>query len=237
MPVREELWICWGVCNTLGARRREGGDMKAWAWVAVLSILGALAYGESLGDVAKRERERREKKKQQGTATETKVIHDEDLGAPPGKDSKGTFNPATGFATGRGSAGASEPSKSATPLPPSTSSSSDSSSITEVDVRRSGARQRLESSYAAIAGTAWSLVQAVAQYAGCGEIPSRRCQSLVATIESLAMSVGASMEDAEEAARQGWLNPGEVRAVRQRYGMDDSFWDKLVSVVHQYRRR
>jgi len=45
------------------------------------------------------------------------------------------------------------------------------------------------------------------------------------------------MEEAEEAARQGWLNPGEVRAVRQRYGMDDSFWDQLVSMVRQYRRR
>jgi hypothetical protein len=207
--------------------------MKAWAWVAVLSILGSLAYAESLGDVAKRERERREKKKQQGTATETKVIHDEDLAAAPGKDSKGTFNPATGFATGRGSAGESEPSKSSAP----SSSSSGNGDITEVDVRRAGARQRLESSYASIAGTAWSLVQAVREYAGCGKIPSRRCLSLAATVESLAMSVGASMEDAEEAARQGWLNPGEVRAVRQRYGMDDSFWDKLVSAVHQYRHR
>ena len=80
-------------------------------------------------------------------------------------------------------------------------------------------------------------MQAVREYAGCGEIPSGRCLSLATTIERLAISVGASMEDAEEAARQGWLNPCEVRAVRQRYGMDDSFWDGLVSVVHQYRRR
>jgi hypothetical protein len=211
--------------------------MKAWAWVATLSILGSLAYAESLGDVAKRERERREKRKQQGSETESKVIHDEDLAAAPGKDSKGTFNPGTGFATGRGSAGASEPSKISAPLSPSTSSSSDSGGVTEVDVRRAGARQRLESSYASIAGTAWSLMQAISEYAGCGKIPSRRCLSLAATIESLAMSVGASMEDAEDAARQGWLAPGEVRATRQRYGMEDSFWDKLVSVVHQHRRR
>ncbi|PYQ05352.1 MAG: hypothetical protein DMF83_15615 [Acidobacteria bacterium] len=209
--------------------------MNAWACVAVLSILGSLAYAESLGDVAKRERERREKKKQQGT--ETKVIHDEDLAAAPGKDSKGTFNPGTGFATGQGSAGASASAKSSAALLPSTSSSSGSGDITEVDFRRAGARQRLESSYATIAETAWSLVEAFREYAGCGEIPSRRCLSLATTVESLAMSVGASMEDAEEAARQGWLDPGEVRAVRHRYGMDDSFWDKLVSVVHQYRRR
>jgi len=211
--------------------------MKAWAWVAVLSILGSLAYAESLGDVAKRERERREKKKQQGTEAESKVIHDDDLAAASGKDSKGTFNPGTGFAAGPGSAGASGSSKSSTSLPPSTSPESVTGGITEVDVRRSGARQRLESSYATIAETASSLIQAAREYVRCGEIPTPRCLSLATTVESLAMSVGASMEDAEEAARQGWLNPGEVRAVRQRYGMDDSRWDELVRVVHQYRRR
>ena len=53
---------------------------------------------------------------------------------------------------------------------------------------------------------------------------------------TLAMSIGTSMEDAEDAARQGWLTPGEVRDARQRHGMDDPFWDRLVRVVHQYRR-
>ena len=79
------------------------------------------------------------------------------------------------------------------------------------------------------------IAEAVKQYASCGE--TSRCQALAARIERLAISIGVGMEEAEEAARQGWLNPGEVRAVRQRYGMDDSFWDQLVSMVQQYRRR
>ncbi|HEY2944498.1 MAG TPA: hypothetical protein VGN09_18845 [Vicinamibacteria bacterium] len=195
---------------------REGENMKAWGWVALISILGAPVDAESLGDAAKRERERREKKKQD--TAEIRVIHDEDLLAGRSTDSKGTFSPAA-------------------PLARSSSPSSGSGGvITEVDAIRSAARQRLESSYATIAETAGSLGQAVQEYQGCGELPTRRCMSLLITIGNLAMSVGARMEDAEEAARQGWLNPGDVRAVRQRYGMDDSAWDNLVRLVHQYRR-
>src|SRR5712691_4194026 len=203
----------------------EGGVMKAWGWVVVVSILSSPTYADSLGDVAKREQERREKKKRQGPQTETKVIHDEDLLAAPGKDSKGTFSPGTGFVSGRASR-----------LPAPSSSPSSSGGTTEVDVIRAGARQRLESSYERIGEIAQSLVQAVVEYQQCGEPATSRCRSLVITIENLAMSVGLSMEDAEEAARQGWLNPGDVRAVRQRYGMDDALWDKLVRYVHQYRR-
>jgi len=206
--------------------------MKAWAWLAAVSILGSIAHAESLGEVAKRERERREKNKRQGT--ETKVINDDDLTAGRDKDSKGTFNPGAGLATGRGGAGASGPSKGSTPPSPSASPAG-GDAVTEVDVRRAGARQRLESSYEKIAGEAWSLAEAVKQYASCGE--TSRCQALAVRIERLAISIGVGMEEAEEAARQGWLNPGEVRAVRQRYGMDDSFWDQLVSMVRQYRRR
>jgi hypothetical protein len=200
--------------------------MTAWGWVVVVSILGSPTYADSLGDVAKREQERREKKKQQGPQTESKVIHDEDLLAAPGKDSKGTFSPGTGFVSGR-----------APRLPAPSSSPSSSGGITEVDLIRAGARQRLESSYERIGGMAESLVQAVVEYQQhCGEPATSRCRSLIITIGNLAMSVGLSMEDAEEAARQGWLNPGDVRAVRQRYGMDDALWDKLVRYVHQYRR-
>src|SRR5439155_4618967 len=109
----------------------------------------------------------------------------EDLAAATSKDSKGTFNPGTGVATGQGSAGASASAKSSAALLPSTSSSSGSGDITEVDFRRAGARQRLESSYATIAETAWSLVAAFPEYPGCGEIPSRPCLSAATTVPPL----------------------------------------------------
>jgi hypothetical protein len=64
----------------------------------------------------------------------------------------------------------------------------------------------------------------------------RRCNSLVRSLVRQAFAVGQAMEAAEDAARQGWLEPGEVRAARQRHGMADSAWDELVRIVQQHRQ-
>ena len=203
-------------------------NMKAWAWVAALSMLGSLAHADSLGEAAKRERERREKvKQQQGTSTAARVIRDEDLRAAPAGDAKGTFSSGAGVAAGR--AGVSVPESPA----------AGTGGPSEVDTIRAGARQRLESSYAEIAANAGSFLQAVEDYLRCNAsqaAPNARCAAQAVRVTTLAVSVAVGMEHAEDAARQGWLNPGEVRAVRQRYGMDDAAWDRLVSYVNQYRR-
>lgn len=202
--------------------------MKAWAWVAVVPMLGSLAHAESLGDVARRERERREKKREVAHAT---VIREEELVAGPGKASKGTFNPAAGSTGGRATAGVAQPSSSST--------GNGGGARTEVDIRRAAARERLEASYESIRETASLLWQAVSQHRKCGVAISaagKSCQTLLIDIWNLAWSVGASMEDAEDAAREGWLTPGDVRDARRRYGMHDSHWDELVRLVHQYRR-
>jgi hypothetical protein len=204
--------------------------MKAWGWSAVVLMLGTMAQADSLGELATRERERREKQKQQqGTSVETRVIRDEDLAAAAGKDAKGTFNPGSGFASGR---------PTASPSPSPSSPPGSTGSVTEVDATRSAARQRLETSYQRISEMAQSLMQAVQHYQSqrCEDMPRSDCQGLLIVIGRLAISIGITMDDAEEAARQGWLNPGEVRAMRQRYGMDDANWDKLVRLVHTYRR-
>lgn len=198
--------------------------MRAWGWMAVVSILSGPAYADSLGDVAKREQERREKKKQQqGTPAETRVIREEELAAAPGKDAKGTFNPGSGFASA--------------PARPSPSPSAGVGvAVSAVDAIRAGARERLESTYATIAGSAQSLLEAVGEYQRCVNPAIPRCRSLGITIATLSIRVATSMEEAEDAARQGWLAPGEVRAMRQRYGMDDAAWDSLVRLVQQYLR-
>ena len=191
--------------------------MKAWAWMAVVPILTSVALAESLGDAARRERERREKK---GEVAKAPVIREEDLVAGPGKAAKGTFNPAAGSARGRSTAEGREAARS------------------EVDIRRAAARERLEASYEMIRETAGSLIHAISEYGPCeGVIPvSTSCAARLRHIGRLALSVGLSMEDAEEAARQGWLTPGDVRDARRRYGMHDAFWDEHVRVVRQYRR-
>jgi len=209
--------------------------MKAWGWVALIPILGTLASAESLGDAAKRERERREKTKQAGTPT--RVIHEEDLVTGPGKSAKGTFNPRTG--SRGGDAGSSGPPKgSASPLPSASSFGEGSAPLSEVDAKRDAARRRLESSYGDIARMAWSFIRAVREYETCAKAlitMTEYCRVLAGRIESSARAIAASMEEAEDAARQGWLPPGDVRDVRRRYGMDDAFWDELVTLVRQSR--
>jgi len=200
--------------------------MKVPAGLAMVPILVSLAQAESLGDVAKRERERREKNK----ATEIKVIGEEELAAGRGNKAKGTYSAPTGSASG---------APNANIAPPSPSSTKDGSGEqSEVDARRAVARERLDATYEAIRDTAWSLMQALGQYRRCSEpvIPPRNCETLLVRVGNLVLSVAASMEDAEDAARQGWLTPGDVRDARRRHGMADSFWDELVRVVHQYRR-
>jgi hypothetical protein len=206
--------------------------MKSWAWVVVLPLLASLASAESLGSAAKREKERREKQKEK-QKTETTVIRDEDLAAGSAKGSKGTFNSGTGTAAaGRPAGEAAHPGAPAgTP----------GATVTEVDSRRIEARRRLEASYESIHQAAYALWQAVNEYEQCGggtrvsNEPSS-CDTLLGRIGTLAMTVGAGMEDAEDAARQGWLSPGEVRDARQRHGMDDTYWDGLVALVRKYRR-
>jgi hypothetical protein len=204
-------------------------SMKAWAWMAVVPILSSLAHAESLGDVAQREHERRAKTRDVPRAT---LIREEELVAGPGKASRGTFNPAVGPAIIRPKADVAPPAASST--------ANGGGARTEVDNRRAAARDRLEASYEMIRDTAWSLMQAIAQYEQCRGpvIPANKsCEAQLFHIGFLALSVAARMEDAEDAARQGWLTPGDVRDARRRHGMDDSFWDALVRAVAQYRYR
>jgi hypothetical protein len=212
--------------------------MRIWSLMVALALVGSLAHAQSLGEIAKRERERREKNKQQGASTQTKVIHDEDLAAAPGKDAKGTFNPASGFTRGAGGAGAGRPASPPVPAAPSPSASPSGSGerLSEVDTRRAGARQTLESSYRSIAAMAYSLWEAALEYQKCAQVVNRNCAAQEARVGSLAVSVAINMDQAEDAARQGWLDPGEVRDARQRHGMDHAFWDRLVRAVRQYSR-
>ena len=211
--------------------------MRIWSLVAILALVGSLAHAQSLGEVAKREHERREKNKK-GAQTETKVIHDEDLAAAPGKDAKGTFNPASGFTRGAGGAGTGRPASPPVPAAPSPSASPSGSGdrVSEVDSLRAGARQRLESSYERIAANAFSFMESVQVFLDCTRAVYRQCSVQAARVNVLALSIANDMEQADDAARQGWLTPGEVRDARVQHGMQDSYWDSLVRAVRQYSR-
>lgn len=205
--------------------------MKALAWLAVFSIAGTLANAQSLGEAAERERLRREKLKKAGT--ETKVIDGEALAAGPAKGSKGTYNTSPVS----GTAGA--PDASASPPLSTSSRPGETGKPSDVDLIRAEARQRLAGSYQRIGGMLSAFTQAAQQYEGCQGLEvyaTNRCAKVVQTMENLIRSVAILMDQAEDAARQGWLNPEEVRAIRKRYGLDDPIWDEIVSYVRRHRR-
>jgi hypothetical protein len=52
----------------------------------------------------------------------------------------------------------------------------------------------------------------------------------------LAIVVADGIEEAEDAARTSWVQPGRVREMRQAYGLDDSIWEEISRIVRQYRR-
>lgn len=207
--------------------------MKAWGWVPILLLTGSMASAQSLGEVAERERERREKDKQAGA--KPKVIDSDGLATRTGKDAKGTFNPVAGST--RGGTGAASPAPASSP--PTTTTMKEGGR-TDVDRQRAAAMESLVASYAAIAATARDFLQVAQHYndrcAGGSQATTDSCLALGRTADRLAIAVADAMTQAEDAARQGWLPPGEVRAVRQRFNMDQAWWDELVRLVRQHRR-
>ena len=220
--------------------------MRAWAALLTIPFLASVAEADSLAAAAQRERERREK----GGKAPVKVIGDEDLAAGPGATSKGTYNASPGSPSSSGSASA--PSSRTGARGPSGAARGGSTEaagveapgapLSEVDSKRVAARQRLDAAYSRISSIADQLIAAAEQYRRCQGLPVdstatvNNCGPQLEDIGMIAIAVGVGMADAEEAARQGWLSPGEVRAARQKYGMEDAEWDQLVSLVAQYRR-
>ena len=47
-------------------------------------------------------------------------------------------------------------------------------------------------------------------------------------------AVGNQIEYTQELARTSWLPPGEVRGLREKYGIDNVIFDKIVRIVNRY---
>jgi hypothetical protein len=218
--------------------------MKFLTIVGLLLVTGSTLHAASLGEAAKRERERREKNKAAGV--EVKVISTEDLAAP--SSGKGTYNDGTSggssspsstsssssFSDRGGSLSAPSDSPSSGALVPPGSSSSSSS---DSDPKRDAARRRLAASYQRIAQAAAMFLQYAEAYHGCPieAAPGTRCYALRVNAASWAIKVAKEMDQAEDDARRGSLPAGEVRRIREAYGLDDPYWDKLVRYMQQHR--
>lgn len=110
--------------------------------------------------------------------------------------------------------------------------------LSETDARRLVGLVALEQQYAAIASQAHRFVTLVKRFnATCAVGATREdCGSLHSAIQDAAVRVGAGIEQSEEICRKSWLEPGVVRELRERYGLDDSAWDELVSLAREYNR-
>jgi hypothetical protein len=237
---------------------------KIGTWVALLLVAASTVSAESLGDAAKRERERREKNKAQGV--DVKVIGPEELASAPEDGGKGTFNEGT--TGGKKAVSVPPPGRSSSPgpspdAPPRRRSgqagSADALAVPRApsgpasngplidreterrsssDPKRDAARAKLEATYQRIAQYAVQFVRYVEAYEGCGDAaaPGTRCSQLAVQVVSYAVKIAKDMDQADDDARRGSLTPGEVRRMRAAYGMDDSYWDRLLRFVQEHRR-
>jgi hypothetical protein len=110
--------------------------------------------------------------------------------------------------------------------------------VSEADLARQAGLQRLGQEFAALRGNAASLVNMVARYEGaaCAGRVDEGCERLLAQIGAIALAVGAAIERTEEIARTSWLDPGVVRDMRTRAGLDDAVWDEIERATREYRR-
>jgi hypothetical protein len=198
----------------------------------------------SLGEAAKRERERREKNKADGV--EVKVISADDLAEVPSDGGKGTYNEGTNGAPARRP---SESSSGATAANPSTEGSSADRSPLVLDSapgrdkrsaappKPSAAMSDLISAYRNMASSAKSLIDNAKAYEGCdsGMVSGSTCTGVATTLTRLAKSLAHDLERAEQTAREGGVTPGEIRVAQSRCDCGVDF-DHVARLVQKYRR-
>lgn len=113
------------------------------------------------------------------------------------------------------------------------------SPMSDVDAARAEGRQKLEAAIHRVASLGVEMVRYAQHYdLHCRNTVAADpvCAQVLARIGALAVAVGAGLDAAEDAARTSWLPPGEVRAMRERYGLDAAVWDEIVRVTRQFRR-
>jgi hypothetical protein len=96
----------------------------------------------------------------------------------------------------------------------------------------------LEAQIRSLAGNAKRLVRNAQFYQeACSGQDTATCQDSLRQIVALALLVGRQLSDAEDLARKSWLPAGDVRELREKYGLDDGVWDMAARLANRYARR
>jgi hypothetical protein len=110
-------------------------------------------------------------------------------------------------------------------------------SLSEPDQARQRGLRQLEVEFRALAGNASQLIAVVGRYErSCNNVQSAACEAQLTQIGHLAIAVGAAIERTEDIARTSWLDPGVVRDLRVKYGLEDGVWDDIERLTREYRR-
>ncbi len=111
-------------------------------------------------------------------------------------------------------------------------------SSSSLDSKRDAGRRQLEARIQSLAVNAKRLVSDAQSYqAACSGRDTATCQDSLRKIVALALVVGKQLSDAEDLARKSWLPAGEVRELREKYGLDHGVWDQAARLANRYARR
>jgi hypothetical protein len=105
------------------------------------------------------------------------------------------------------------------------------------DAKRMEGRRQLAQLFSSIRSDAQAFVWELDTHLrACGDQRGGNCNDSLRRVGAKAIVVGRKLQAAHEIARTSWIPPGEVRELREQAGMDDVFWDRLVTAVNQYGR-
>ncbi len=205
--------------------------------------LGNVGFGQSLGEIAKKEKARR--KNNEG---EARVIDDEALaeagearrqeegseksGDPESKETPAP-SPLKTLLSGSGGKGRSASSSSAeSPEPSSPANRADA----ERDVQKQAAIARLESRLSSMRSSATGLVSAAQRYQqNCtGVNATNVCEDEIRQVARQAIIVGKMLDEANNLARKSGITPGKLRELREKHGLGDTVWDAALRFAAQY---
>jgi len=219
------------------------------ACIAICLVsLGTFGFGQSLGEIAKKEKERREKNE-----GEARVIDDEALaeagyarrqeeGSEPSREPEAdeTSSPATSSLKALLSGGTNRAAESSDPAPPRDTSPEAPSPANRADAERDIQKQmgiaKLESLLSSMRGPALGLVNAVMRYQqNCtGSNSNSVCADEINQLARQAIIVGKMLNEAHNLARRSGVTPGELRALREKHGLDHQVWDAAIRFAAKY---
>jgi len=133
----------------------------------------------------------------------------------------------------------------AAPEPPAAVTTPPATTPSEVDRKRADGEQRLEQSMLRLENEVLSLTEGVRryQYSGCSEAgaygvgASIVCSRARLQLGELVVAIGRGLEAAEDDARRSWVDPGTVRDVRSKHGLDAPAWDRVAELVARLDER